>query len=217
MKIWEPISGETPIDPSKLRPYLKGRILNRAQLNAVEGPNILRAVMKYLAGKAGTPTPKKAPFTGEWAMSLHKDMLGKVWMWAGKLRFIELTLGVAPWQMQTKFYDLFADIHCWQEPDMPLIEQGATLHYRAVTIHPFENGNGRWARLLANIWLKQHRAPVIAWPEEGLSSSASPIRPEYIAALKEADKHNLKPLIGLHERYYVATTASHSKTAFNET
>ena len=129
-------------------------------------------------------------------------MFGKVWTWAGKLRTIELQGTWSPlWRVQTDFHNLFADIHCWQEPDMPMLEQVATLHYRAVAIHPFENGNGRWARLLANIWLKQHGVSITVWPEAGISSSQSSIRQEYIATLQEADQHNLKPLIDLHERY----------------
>jgi len=172
--------------------------------------------MKYLAGKLGTPTSRKAPFTAEWAMRLHKEMFGKVWTWAARLRAIELTLGVPLWQVQTKFYNLFADIHYWQEPDIPLIEQGATLHYRAVAIHPFENGNGRWARLLANIWLKQHKEPITNWPETGIYSTESPIRQEYIASLKEADQHNIEPLIALHKQYS-ATAANHTETESDET
>jgi Fic family protein len=82
-----------------------------------------------------------------------------------------------------------------------MAEQAATLHYRGVLIHPFENGNGRWARLLANIWLKQHDQPVTLWPEEGITGGTSPIRTEYIQALKLADQCNMRSLIDLHMRY----------------
>ena len=115
------------------------------------------------------------------------------------------------WRVQTDFYNLFADIHCWQGADFGIFEQAATLHHRAVAIHPFENGNGRWARLLANIWLKQHKEPNTNWPDAEIVSTESLIRQGYIATLKEADKHNLKPLIGLHERYS-ATAVNHTES-----
>ncbi|MBI4208502.1 MAG: Fic family protein [Deltaproteobacteria bacterium] len=38
-------------------------------------------------------------------------------------------------------------------------ELSARLHHRLVWIHPFENGNGRWARLIMNIHLKKYNLP----------------------------------------------------------
>jgi Fic family protein len=43
------------------------------------------------------------------------------------------------------------------------IEISARLHYRAVVIHPFLNGNGRWSRMLANIYLKQNELKPTKW------------------------------------------------------
>jgi Fic family protein len=80
---------------------------------------------------------------------------------------------------------------------MSLLEQAAQLHYRAVWIHPFANGNGRWARLLANIWLRRHREPLIRWPEAGIGQE-SPIRSDYLTALKAADDGDFGPLLALH-------------------
>jgi hypothetical protein len=63
------------------------------------------------------------------------------------------------------------------------------------------NGNGRWARLLANIWLGRHDNDIIRWPEDGLVRQASPIRDIYIAALKKADTGDIGSLIDLHRQY----------------
>ena len=84
---------------------------------------------------------------------------------------------------------------------MPPVEQAATLHYRAVHIHPFENGNGRWARMLANIWLKQHGEAITIWPEQGITGCTSQVRDEYILALKQADQFDINHLVELHSRY----------------
>ena len=83
---------------------------------------------------------------------------------------------------------------------LPLIKAGLA-HIHFLTIHPFEDGNGRWARLLANIWLMQHDQPVTIWPATDLRETESPIRGEYIAAMKQADLRNYGPLIDLHKRF----------------
>lgn len=63
----------------------------------------------------------------------------------------------------------------------------AIAHYNMVRIHPFNDGNGRGARILMNlILMKQSYYPVIIKIEE---------RREYIDALSMADKGNLKEFI----------------------
>ena len=198
MADWQSIPGETPIDPSGLRPAVRRVVHSRAQLDPLEADNIRAAVVKYLAGR---PSRRLAPFTLKWALRLHKEMLAKVWLWAGRIRTVELNLGSPAWRIQTDLHDLLEDLRCWEASDMPLVEQAAMLHYRAVHIHPFENGNGRWARLLANIWLRQHGQAVTVWPEEGITGGTSPIRGQYIEALQAADQGDMSRLVRLHEAY----------------
>ncbi len=83
---------------------------------------------------------------------------------------------------------------------MDPVEQAARLHHRAVEVHPFVNGNGRWARMLTNIWLGLRSHPPVLWPEN-LIGETSPIRDEYIAALKIADRGEIEPLSRLHRRF----------------
>jgi len=83
---------------------------------------------------------------------------------------------------------------------MDLTEQATRLHHIAVEIHPFPNGNGRWGRMLTNIWLALHGSPIIGWPEEAIGT-ISPIRDQYIAALEAADNGDLEPFVEMHRRY----------------
>jgi len=191
---WIPIPGETPIDISRLK--VKG-IGNRSQLSVVEAENIRKAFAKYLSAK---PNRRTAPFTYEWCLHLHEEMFGDVWEWAGEIRTRDVGIGIEFYKIRESFVALLGDLESWPGYGMDFVEQAACLHHRAVQIHPFFNGNGRWARLLANVWLKLHgRAPIL-WPENTIGDTST-IRGEYIAAIKAADSGDQAPLIELHRRY----------------
>jgi Fic-DOC domain mobile mystery protein B len=193
---WDPIPGETPIDDiSGLIP--KG-IETRAALNALEAENIRKAVMKYLAAK---PARRLAPFTLDWCYKLHRQMFGHVWTWAGTRRQTELNIGVPAYRVDTDLQTLLDDVHFWRKhPGMDAVEQAARLHHRAVWIHPFLNGNGRWARMLANIHLKLAGAALTMWPEETVGNE-SIVRGEYLAAVRAAEAGDYAALIELHRRF----------------
>jgi len=169
----------------------------RAELNRAEAENIRKVVVKYLAAK---PSLRSAPFTLTWVKRLHKQMFGDVWKWAGDFRQENLNLGCDWHQIQMQIQALLDDLVFWQERGDALLEQAARLHHRAVWIHPFSNGNGRWARMLANIWLKRHGQAIIEWPEETIGST-SVIRDEYLAAIRAADAGDERSLIELHRRF----------------
>ncbi|MCP4419906.1 MAG: Fic family protein, partial [Chloroflexi bacterium] len=78
-----------------------------------------------------------------------------------------------------------ADLMAWYQQEMekdelhPLI-LAATFHYQFVTIHPFDDGNGRMARLLMNlIFMQMGFPPVIVRTEE---------KNNYLFALEQADE-----------------------------
>jgi Fic-DOC domain mobile mystery protein B len=197
MMAWESVPDETPFDPSEIIPSLRGVVTTRSELNVYEAENIRKAAAKYLAGR---PTPRIAPFTLTWLRALHGEMFCDVLRHAGKFRQKDLNLGI-PWaQIETSLENMLADMQVWGGD---FFERSARLHYQAVHIHPFENGNGRWARLLANIWLALQGHPVTDWPAEVIETK-SIIREEYIAAIKAGDEGHEAPLIELHRRYTVA-------------
>ena len=139
---FEPIDGETPIDPSELK--IPG-ITSRDELNIAEMENIRKAEVKYLSGK---PSRRTAKFDFAWFLHLHKEMFCDVWKWAGRIRDVELNIGSPPCSIACNLEDLIRDLCSWTDFGMAILEQGAHLHHRAVKIHPFPNGNGRWSRLL---------------------------------------------------------------------
>ena len=191
---WNAIPGETPIDISGLK--ISG-INNRQELSVVEAENVRKAIVKYLGGSL---TRRTAKFDHPWMLKLHLQMFGDVWKWAGKVRTTDLNFG-SPWyQVSAQLYDLCADLSYWETHWPDVVEQAAHLHHRAVQIHPFLNGNGRWPRLLTNIWLKLHKLPLTDWPEDAIGATST-IRDDYLAAIRAADSGDFAPLIELHRRF----------------
>lgn len=74
------------------------------------------------------------------------------------------------------------------------IELAAIFHYRYIRIHPFEDGNGRIARLLVNFILKQHGWPMLVVKTKNKKS--------YLTSLALADA-NVGPIPseGAHADY----------------
>ena len=79
---------------------------------------------------------------------------------------------------------LMADLVDWynkaeQEGKLSPVELAALFHYRYIRIHPFEDGNGRIARLMVNFILTRHNYPMIV--------VRSRKKGEYLEALHQAD------------------------------
>lgn len=193
---WNTLPGETPIDDIS---GLKVKdVSTREQLNFAEARNILKVAVKYLATR---PTKRSAKFDFAWTLRLHREMFGDVWKWAGQVRTRDLNLGVPFYLVNQELHGLLGDLAAWQASGHDLVEQATRLHHRAVRIHPFLNGNGRWSRMLANIWLKLNRSDIIVWPEKTIGTE-SVIRAEYIAAIQAADQGDDRPLLDLHRRFH---------------
>lgn len=79
---------------------------------------------------------------------------------------------------------LMADLVDWynaaeQEGKLSPVELAALFHYRYIRIHPFEDGNGRIARLMVNFILSRHDYPMIV--------VRSRKKNEYLEALHQTD------------------------------
>ena len=195
MSTWDPVEAETPIDPSHLRDK---SITTRKQLNVAEAKNILKPVVKYLGAR---PSHELAAFDLNWFQQLHEEMFNDVWQYAGKFRQEDLNLGISWHQIQTELFQLEEDIVFWEEnKTYPTLELAVRIHFQAVHVHPFLNGNGRWSRLLGNIYLKKNDHPVVRWPEDTIGN-ASVVRNEYLAAVRKADAGDISSLVELHQRF----------------
>lgn len=148
------IADATPLDDISGLKLDTSKPYTMDEIYLYEAKNITKATLKYLSL---VPDKKLAPFSLEWFLLLHKEMFGEVWEWAGKLRQVELSIGVKAYLVSTELKKLVDDLEFWeQNRSFDVIETASRIHHRSVQIHPFLNGNGRWSRMLANIYLKQN-------------------------------------------------------------
>ena len=91
---------------------------------------------------------------------------------------------------------LMTDLVDWynqaeQEGELSPVELAILFHYRYIRIHPFEDGNGRIARLMVNYILARHGYPMIV--------VRSRLKQHYLEALHKADLIvGLNPADGAH-------------------
>src|SRR3974390_3044379 len=146
--------GATPLSDEDLRGLKLASITTQGELNEAEAQNILRGQAWARRSRIST---LPGMLSDEYLLRLHKQMFGDVWKWAGKFREHETNIGVAPHRIRTDLRQLYEEVRGWLEfRTYPSDEIANRLHYRVVTIHPFPNGNGRHARMLAHVTMVRH-------------------------------------------------------------
>jgi fido (protein-threonine AMPylation protein) len=91
---------------------------------------------------------------------------------------------------------LLADIAFQVEHHVDPVDQIAIrFHHRLVSIHPFPNGNGRHARLIADVLIEQLGEQRFSWGGSSSLVDASALRQQYIAALQQADRGDVGALL----------------------
>ncbi|WP_052732597.1 Fic family protein [Hymenobacter terrenus] len=96
----------------------------------------------------------------------------------------------SPEETPAKMHDLLA----WyrQEEATPTLHPvalAAEFHHRFVSIHPFDDGNGRMSRLLMNLILMRHGYPITVIKADELT------RNRYLATLSAADVNDPEPFL----------------------
>lgn len=182
--------GATPLDPDEAADLIPRHIATRAELNTWEQANIAKAVA-WLAGRR-----RKGPVLSlAFLRTLHERMFDETWQWAGQFRKTGKTIGVPASEIPEQVANLLGDAGFWAGHGTYSPEEIATrLHHRLAWIHPFANGNGRHARLMADAFLEENGLPPFTWGSATLLVDGVP-RQAYIEALRQADGGNYGPLI----------------------
>ena len=182
--------GATPLDGEELDGLLPTHLVSRGQLNEWEQQNI-EAALLWLSRQR-----RPRPLEEAWLRRLHREMFGRSWRWAGQYRSSDKSIGADWRQIRMQVPALLADIAYQVEHRVEPVDQIVIrFHHRLVSIHLFPNGNGRHARLIADVLNEQLGAPRFSWGGSSNLVEASILRQRYISALQQADRGDISALL----------------------
>lgn len=192
---------------------LFGKIVGEAEVNDVQEMTASNVGLRMMTEQAQL---KDIPLTQNFIRTLHKTLLREdytVWrnLPEGQTTSYVIHAGVyktRPNSVITRYGDRFeyaspeetpalmSDLVNWynsaeQSEKLTPVELAAMFHYRYIRIHPFEDGNGRIARLMVNYILSRHNYPMIV--------VRSRKKNEYLEALHKTDiTVGSSPSLGAH-------------------
>lgn len=154
-------------------------------------------------------------FTAEDVCRMHQLWLGEIYPWAGEYRQVNMNKDGFPFAAANQVPRLMHELErgalrkftpCRFESAS---EQGHALglvHAELILIHPFREGNGRCARLLATLMAYQAHLPTLDFG--GIRGDE---RRRYIAAIQAAMGHDYVPITGIFRAVIGRTLRSQAR------
>ena len=143
-------------------------------------------------------------FTAADICDLHRLWLGPVYAWAGEIRTVNVGKGGFQFAHAPLIQGLMAEMErgalnqftpCVSAADAHIAHALAVVHAELILIHPFRDGNGRVARLLAVLMGLQAGLPPLNFSAlDGRHHAA------YIVGIHAAVARNYAPLAAVFER-----------------
>jgi Fic-DOC domain mobile mystery protein B len=180
----------TPLSPEELLDLIPS-LATKEELNEWERENIL-------LGREWATADHTNPVgiaSDEYVRKLHTKMFDQTWKWAGEYRRTEKNIGVPVHEIRDRFTALCGDVRYWIENSTYSSDEIAVrFHHRLVYIHLFPNGNGRHARLVADVLATKLGRPLFTWGSANLIKEGE-ARMKYLEAIKAADNGDIRLLL----------------------
>jgi Fic-DOC domain mobile mystery protein B len=185
-----PAESNTPLSPEELADLIPS-LATKEELNEWERENILRG-REWAIRDRTSPSDMASD---AYVRNLHLKMFDQTWKWAGQYRRTEKNIGIPFHQIREHLVALLGDVRYWlQHSTFPPDEIAVRFHHRLVVIHPFPNGNGRHARLIADLFVMKLGRAAFTWGATDLVKPGE-ARARYLDAVRAADQGDIQPLI----------------------
>lgn len=182
--------GNTPLSQEELADLIPS-LATKEDLNEWERENILYAREWATKDRASAVDV----VSDSYIRKLHEKMFDQTWKWAGQYRNTEKNIGVPFHEIREQLGGLVGDVRYWIENQTYSADEIAIrFHHRLVQIHPFPNGNGRHARLIADLLVMKLGQPSFTWGARDLVK-AGEARAKYLEAIRAADDGDIKLLL----------------------
>lgn len=201
---------EAEFEPGSNEQVLKNRlgIKSRKEMDKVEA-EALETTVDELVRKFDD----KHRFTASDIRECHRTWLGEIYEWAGRYRQVNVSRDGFPFAAATQIPSLMEEFERSLlrrytpsnfKERAEVVRALAETHVELVLIHPFRDGNGRVARILATLMALQAGLPLLDF-----SLIAEGKRKEYFAAVQAGLDKNYKPMgtifAGIIERSLAAS------------
>lgn len=156
-------------------------------------PRVYQALGLYKAHQVADDWAKSAERPREYEIRALHELITSGESHAGRYKQVENEIGgtnlrtAGPWEVPQKMHELSS---WWQECTVDPALEATVVHAWLTHIHPFEDGNGRMARILANMALARNGFPPLL-VQSGVD------RGQYYDALAASDGGDLLPLYDL--------------------
>ncbi len=165
----------------------------RSQLNELERGRINAARVWAMRG-AGLR--RGDLLTEAFARELHRRMFGGIWRGAGRYRTTGRYPGWEPGRIAEGVGMFFDDAEGWLRFSTYSVPEAAVrLHSRLYAMHPWHTGNGRHARLVADIVVAANGERPLTWGSLSAGSDPRGARARYLEAMRVAESGEIKPLL----------------------
>ncbi len=139
----------------------------------------------------------KTKFNTKYILKIHKLALAHLYTFAGKYRNVNLSKGGfmfssalhLPQSMKEFEDEILMQLPITYSDKEMLIEDVATVHAELLFIHPFREGNGRTARILANLMVRKAGYEMLEFDK-----IKGEVFEQYILAVQKASLKNYHPM-----------------------
>jgi cell filamentation protein len=205
-------SDENQYEPGSRRRVLKNLrgITSKREMDQLEGREQVRS-LEDLATLYG----KDHRFTAADICRIHTLWLGGIYAWAGRYRQVNVKKGTFSFAAAAQISKLMVELEegplkrhtpCHSTSTETLAAALAEVHVELVLIHPFREGNGRVARLLAVLMALQAGLPALYF--DNLSGRK---RQQYFAAVRAGMDRNYESMANLFSAVIERTLQIHEK------